>query len=436
MTNQLIALLDGREVGTVHYKDSRLSFAYSDAWRNDPNAYPLSLSMPLGSATHGHARIEAFLWGLLPDNDRVLQNWGKRFQVSPKNVFRLISHVGEDCAGAVQFVSPERFETLITEPAAREIQWLTEEDVAERLRTLRADHSAWRAASDTGQFSLAGAQPKTALLFERKRWGVPSGRIPTTHILKPPTGEWDGHAENEHFSLQLARALGLIVPNSSVVRFQDEIAIVVERYDRARAGGRWVRIHQEDMCQALGLNPMRKYENDGGPGVQRIVELLREQSSSPEEDVQSFLEAIAFNWLIAGTDAHAKNYSLLLGQNGVVRLAPLYDLASILPYPAVDTSKVKLAMKIGGEYQLRNIGLRHWQKLATELRLDEEKLIDRIRAMAQAMPDQAAAIQKQIEEEGLSHVTITRLCKRLATRAVACQKLLQLSSSSVRLPAE
>ena len=436
MTNQLRALLDGREVGIVNYNDSRLSFTYCQTWRDEPNAYPLSLSMPLGSATHGHARIEAFLWGLLPDNDRVLQNWGKRFQVSPKNVFRLISHVGEDCAGAVQFVSPERLEALIAEPAAREIQWLTEEDVAERLRTLRADHSAWRAASDTGQFSLAGAQPKTALLFERKRWGVPSGRIPTTHILKPPTGEWDGHAENEHFSLQLARALGLIVPNSSVVRFQDEIAIVVERYDRARAGGRWVRIHQGDMCQALGLHPTRKYESDGGPGIQRIVELLREQSSSPEEDVQSFVDAIAFNWLIAGTDAHAKNYSLLLGQNGAVRLAPLYDLASILPYPAVDTSKVKLAMKIGGEYRLRNIGLRHWQKLATELRLDEEKLIDRIRAMAEAMPDQAEAIQKQIEGEGLSHVTITRVCKRLATRTVACQKMLQLPSSSVRLPAE
>jgi serine/threonine-protein kinase HipA len=427
MTNQLIALLDGREVGAVHYKNSRLSFVYSDAWRSDPNAYPLSLSMPLGSATHGHARMEAFLWGLLPDNDRVLQSWGKRFQVSPKNVFRLIAHVGEDCAGAVQFVSPQRLETLIAEPSVREIQWLTEEDVAERLRNLRADHSAWRAASDAGQFSLAGAQPKTALLFERKRWGVPSGRIPTTHILKPPTGEWDGHAENEHFSLQLARSLGMIVPNSNVVRFQNEIAIVVERYDRARAGGRWVRIHQEDMCQALGLHPTRKYESDGGPGVQRIVELLREQSSSPEEDVQSFVDAIAFNWLIAGTDAHAKNYSLLLGQNGVVRLAPLYDLASILPYPAVDVSKIKLAMKIGGEYRLRNIGLRHWQKLATQLRLDDANLINRIRAMAEAMPDQSATIENQIEAEGLSHMTITRVCKRLATRAVACQKMLHLS---------
>jgi serine/threonine-protein kinase HipA len=191
-----------------------------------------------------------------------------------------------------------------------------------------------------------------------------------------------------------------------------------------------VRIHQEDMCQALGLHPTRKYESDGGPGVPKIVELLREQSSSPEEDVQSFLDAIAFNWLIAGTGAHAKNYSLLLGQNGVARLAPLYDLASILPYPNVNLSKVKLAMKVDGEYRLRNIGLRHWQRLAAELRLDDAKLIDRIRAMAQAMPDQATAMQEQIEGVGLPHVTITRLCTRLKTRAVACQRLLQLSSSS------
>jgi serine/threonine-protein kinase HipA len=258
------------------------------------------------------------------------------------------------------------------------------------------------------------------------RWGVPSGRIPTTHILKPPTGEWDGHAENEHFCLQLARSLDLIVPNYNVLRYQDEVAIVVERYDRARAGNRWMRIHQEDMCQALGLHPTRKYENDGGPGVRRIVELLREQSSSPDEDVQSYLDAIAFNWLIAGTDAHAKNYSLLLGQNGAVRLAPLYDLASILPYPAVDISKVKLAMKIGGEYRLRNIGLRHWQKLAAELRLDDVKLVDRFREMAHALPDQVTTIQRQVEGQGLSHVTIRRLCTGLKTRAAACQRILKL----------
>jgi serine/threonine-protein kinase HipA len=180
-----------------------------------------------------------------------------------------------------------------------------------------------RADRDTGRFSLAGAQPKTALFFERTRWGVPSGRTPTTHILKPPTGDRGGHAENEAFSLQLARASGLIVPNSRVLYFKDEIAIVVERYDRMRNGRGWSRIHQEDMCQALGLHPTRKYENDGGPGVRRIVELLRNQSSSPDEDVQSFVDDIAFNWLIAGTDAHAKYYSLLLGKGAGVRLATI-----------------------------------------------------------------------------------------------------------------
>ena len=425
MTNRLIALLAGREVGTVHYKNARLSFVYSDAWRADPNAYPLSLSMSLALTEHGHARIEAFLWGLLPDNDRVLENWGKRFQVSPRNVFRLIAHVGEDCAGAVQFVRPERLEALQADTASKEVKWLTEDDVAERLRALRADHSAWRSAQDTGQFSLAGAQPKTALLFERKRWGVPSGRVPTTHILKPPTGEWDGHAENEHYSLQLARAAGLIVPNSTVQHFGDEIAIVIDRYDRVRSEGRWSRIHQEDMCQALGIHPTRKYENDGGPGARTIAELLREQSSNSEEDVRSFVDAIIFNWLIAGTDAHAKNYALLLGGGGAVRLAPFYDLASILPYQTIDLQKAKLAMKIGGEYRLRYISLRNWQKFAVEMRLDESLLTERIRAMAALLPDHAASIQKELETSGLSHRTITRLTQRLQRRAASCQQIVR-----------
>ena len=423
MTPELIALLDGREIGSVHYKNSRLSFVYRESWRTNPDAYPLSLSMPLGSAEHGHARIEAFLWGLLPDNDRVLENWGGRFQVSPKNVFRLITHVGEDCAGAVQFVSPERLEALQTEAASREVKWLSEDDIAERLRALRADHSLWRIAQDSGQFSLAGAQPKTALFSERRRWGVPSGRVPTTHILKPPTGEWDGHAENEHFSLRLARAAGLIVPNSTVQHFGDEVAIVVERYDRIRQGGRWSRIHQEDMCQALGLHPARKYESDGGPHAARIAELLRAQSSNPQEDVSSFVDSIIFNWLIAGTDAHAKNFGLLVGSNGAVRLAPFYDLASILPYQAIDLEKAKLAMKIGGEYRLRNIGLRNWQKFAAELRLDGSRLLDRIREMAISLSDHAIAIEKELESEGLSHAIIGRLAAKVKTRAIACRRL-------------
>jgi serine/threonine-protein kinase HipA len=184
---ELITLLNGREIGRVRrQKGGRLSFTYDDGWRNARGAYPLSISMPMAAAEHGHAAVEAYLWGLLPDNEVILGRWAQRFHVSARNAFALIAEVGEDCAGAVQFVKPERLEACLN--AGNEIvEWLDGHDVAERLRQLRADSSAWRMPRDTGQFSLAGAQPKTALLFEDGRWGVPSGRTPTTHILCFPS---------------------------------------------------------------------------------------------------------------------------------------------------------------------------------------------------------------------------------------------------------
>ncbi len=202
--NELLVLLDGREVGVVHQLRGRLRFIYSKSWSDAAGAYPLSLSMPLAAAEHPHAAIEPFIWGLLPDNDFVLSRWAQKFQVSARNAFALISHVGEDCAGAVQFVSSERRDALFGSPPV-EPEWLTEADVANRLRAVKVDASAGRSPRDTGQFSLAGAQPKTALLYDGQRWGIPSGRTPTTHILKPPTSGFDGHAENEHLCLRLAQ---------------------------------------------------------------------------------------------------------------------------------------------------------------------------------------------------------------------------------------
>ena len=188
MTSELVTLLGGTEVGRVHRdKRGRLKFVYDQAWRDAPDAYPLSLSLPLAAQEHGPTAIEAFMWGLLPDNELVLQRWAQKFQVSARNVFALMSHVGEDCAGAVQFIPPDRLEA-VQSGSQDQVEWLDEKGIAERLRTLREDHAAWRLARDTGQFSLAGAQPKTALLLEKARWGIPSGRTPTTHILKPPTG--------------------------------------------------------------------------------------------------------------------------------------------------------------------------------------------------------------------------------------------------------
>lgn len=407
-------------MATLERTRGRLRLVYDTSWQSSDAAFPLSLSMPLAQREHKHDTVEAFLWGLLPDNERVLERWAREFQASARSPFELLAHVGEDCAGAVQLAREDRVHTLLSGRSST-VSWLTESQIAERLKTLREDHAAWRAPNDVGQFSLAGAQPKTAFLIEDDRIGVPGGRTPTTHILKPPTEGFDGHAENEHLCLALARALGLTAARSTVRRFVDEVAIVVERFDRVReAPGRIARIHQEDLCQALARPPTLKYQSEGGPTPAEIAMLLRTRSSDQREDVQRFADALIFNWLIGGSDAHAKNYALLLGGRGEVRLAPLYDLGSALPYPKLDARKLKLAMKIGSSYRLHEIGAHHLRKLAEQLGLDKQVLIARAAQLAQDLPEHAERERQRVLREGLAHPIIDRLTKALIARAKDC----------------
>lgn len=428
MTDRLVAIINGRDVGSVEQaKNGRLSLLYDSQWRSADESYPISLSLPLAAGVHGHEPVHAFLWGLLPDNDRILEAWARNFGVSPRNPFRLLASVGEDCAGAVQFVTPERAPAFRKGRTGR-VQWLTERDVAERLRALGVDEAAWRAAGDQGQFSLAGAQPKTALLLQNGRWGVPAGRTPTTHILKPPSREYDGFAENEHLCLELAKALGLPAASSRVQQFEDQLAIVVERYDRVSTKNGIVRVHQEDLCQAFGFPPTRKYESDGGPSVRQVVDLLRANSRAPLQDVKTFLDTVALSWIIGATDAHGKNYSILIGAAGAVRLAPLYDLASALPYPSLSPYQIKLAMKVGGEYLLRRIGRRQWEKLALEVRVPTDEILRGVSRLAEEVPDRMTEVRELANQAGLRHPMISRLTEAVVQRARACYKELDRGS--------
>ena len=417
---ELAVLLGGIESGRLTQdQHGRPRFVYADSWRNLPGAYPLSLSMPLQVAEHGPATVDAYLWGLLPDNSSILQRWATRFKVSARNAFALVSHVGEDCAGAVQIVRPERIDAMAKGRTAP-IEWLTDADLAERLRTLRVDPGAWRAPGDLGQLTLAGAQPKTALLFETGRWGVPSGHTPTTHILKPPSASLDGFAENEHFCLELAAAVGLTTAKSRVMRFGEEIAIVIERYDRICVAAGWTRIHQEDFCQAMGIAPAKKYQSEGGPGARSVVEFLQLHSSSPEEDAETFVAALGLNWLLAATDGHAKNYSLVAAPAGCVRLAPLYDIASVLPYAQFDLTRVKLAMRVADKYRLREIGRREWERLSSDMKVDADEFIGKLVQVAEALPDLIADTTRSAIAAGLEHAVIQLLNTRLTERARIC----------------
>ncbi|XVU25924.1 HipA domain-containing protein [Actinoplanes sp. CA-054009] len=262
--------------------------------------------------------------------------------------------------------------------------------VLHRLRILRRDPAAWHLAG-TGQFSLAGAQAKTALHLEQEfGWGDPSRAVPTTHILKPAIAGFDDHDLNEHMCLRAAGILGLRVAATRVLSFKGERAVSVDRYDRfPRGDGTIMRLHQEDMCQALGLPPSAKYQNEGGPTPEQIISLIRSvvrPAVVAEAEVGRFVDALALNWLLGGTDAHAKNYSLLL-LPGQVRLAPLYDVASSLPYDDTCRPRLRLAMKIGSEYRIEAITGRHWRAFAERNKLDAERLLERIDDLAVRLPE-------------------------------------------------
>jgi serine/threonine-protein kinase HipA len=173
------------------------------------------------------------------------------------------------------------------------------------------------------------------------------------------------------------------------------------------------------------MMPTRKYQNEGGPGAADIVELLRNSSTDRQADVTTFVDALGLNWLIAGTDAHAKNYALLLGAGPRVRLAPLYDVASLLPYDEFDSKKLKLAMTIGGEYRLHQIGLRQWQKLARDTRLDADEVIVRLTSMTRQLPDAANDARRRARADGLDKAIVDRLTTRLIERAGECGKALE-----------
>ena len=384
---RLGAYLQGQRVGSFDRVDGVISFTVDEEWRSLNTRLELSASLPRTTRHHTGAAPENFLWGLLPDNSSVLSRWGRRFGVNPNNALALLTHVGLDCAGAVQLVRDDGEPTL-ERPGG--IEPVDASRIHEHLTELRADPDAWTLSTRThdGSFSLAGAQSKFALAHTPDGWAVPWGSEPSTHIFKPGVNGFAQQDVVEHVSLAAAGRLGLSAASSQIMDFAGQTAIIVERYDRAIVDGHRVRIHQEDVCQALGVHPSGKYQSDGGPGIDAVSALLRQEIRGrvAQAAVESFLDANAYNWLIARTDAHAKNYSLIRTDKGA-RLAPLYDVASALPYPELHPRKIKLAMSVDGEYRIFGLGPRYWRRQAEAVGVNPDGLIERMKTMAERLPD-------------------------------------------------
>ena len=322
----------------------------------------------------GHA-VRHYFDNLLPDSKPIRERLARRFRAETTEAFDLLAQIGRDCVGALQILpegrDPEDVKVVQAQP-------LDEAGVSRALRAALTPGSFDEQASDTDDFriSIAGAQEKTALLWHEGRWWRPMGPTPTTHILKLPLGlvgnmqlDLRDSVENEWLCAQILGAYGLPVARCHPLSFEGQRVLGVERFDRMWAAeGAWLlRLPQEDMCQATATPAHSRYEADGGPGIDRILDVLN-ASRRRAQDRETFFRAQLLFWLMCAPDGHAKNFSISLHAGGTFSLTPLYDVVSAYPVLGnganrISPHRVKLAMALRcthAHWRMRDILRRHW----------------------------------------------------------------------------
>lgn len=369
-----------------------MSLAYDEAWASSVAGRPLSLSLPftLDELSVTGERVGNYFDNLLPDSEPIRRRIASRYGVTGRDPFDLLAAIGRDCVGAVQLlpvgVEPEDIARIRTRA-------LGEASVERLLRGVSRADFVGDGAEDF-RISLAGAQEKTALTWHRGRWCVPLGSTPTTHIFKLPLGLVGRHGldlstsiDSEWLCSRLLEAFGLPVAPCELRQFGEVRTLVVERFDRSLHPSKkyWLRLPQEDFCQATGRPSSAKYEADGGPGLVELSGILA-SSDSRDADLATLLRAQLLFWMLAAIDGHAKNFSIRLLPGGHFHLTPLYDVISAWPVVGkkvnqLHEKKLKLAMAVRGKrkhYGITEIRREHFNATARACGLgpDMNDLID------------------------------------------------------------
>lgn len=414
MASRLLEVfLHGRRAGALCRKSNgNLQFRYEREYV-EAGGDPLSLNLPLREEAFPHRDCLAFFGNLLPEED-VRAQLALTTGISASNDYRLLERFGGDVAGAVTLLAPG-------EPppgtGGDELEPLSPERLDEILvglpqRPLAADEGG------EVRLSLAGAQSKLPVVEVEGGFALPHGSgLPTTHILKPEPERFPGLVANEFFCMRLAAAAGLEVAEVDRAKTASGLSyLIVTRYDRDLTQEPVRRLHQEDLCQALGKPYFEKYQAEGGPGVIDAMSLIDDASTAPARDRPQLWLALVFNVLIGNCDAHGKNYSLLYDSRAP-RLAPLYDLVSTAAYGELTQ---RLAMSIDGAKNLDEVDYAAWQQLAAEIRfaprfLEQgmEPFVARVRG---ALPELASEPQHSDEIVREIAVGITERAERLAQR--------------------
>ncbi len=408
----LAVWMNGERVGTWSLPArGPQQFTYAESWLQSSQFRPLSLSLPAGlgrSALSGHA-VESWFDNLLPDSDAIRRRAQARFRAASTSAFDLLAAVGRDCAGAVQLLPPDEVPSDIDRIEARP---LSNQEIGQRLRAVTATPvpGSLGPEPDEHRLSVAGAQEKTAFLLHNNEWCLPLGSTPTTHLFKLPMGvigegqiDFSTSVDNEWLCSKLLRAYGLPVTATERAHFDGERCLVVQRFDRRlhASGSYWLRLPTEDCCQATATPAANKYENNGGPGMAAISELLAQ--SSERNDLATFFKAQVLFWMLRAIDGHAKNFSLFLNPGGRFQLTPLYDVLSAWPVIGRRSNqwpqqKLKMAMAwFGGKgryYKPLEITGRRMLLTAKRLGLGDAQTI--LNELIANTPSAIAAVQPQL----------------------------------------
>ena len=385
-----------------------MELSYDASWVASKEARPLSLSLPinLDAEPLRGDKVGFFFDNLLPDSDAIRQRVRSRFHTRSADAFDLLEAIGRDCVGALQLLpegkNPEGVTAISATP-------LSESAVEKLLLGTVSEPMPGRVDDDDFRISIAGAQEKTALTWHRSRWCKPHGSTPTTHIFKLPLGLVGGRQmdmrsslENEWLCARLLAEFGVPVASCDVKQFGSAKALVVTRFDRVlhSSGSHWLRLPQEDFCQATGTPNWSKYEADGGPGLTDIARVLQ-GSESRDDDLATVLRAQLLFWMLAATDGHAKNFSIRLLAQGRFRLTPLYDVLSAWPitgsrHNQVHLKKLRLAMALRGtnkHYRVAEIDRRHFNVTARQCGVgaDMESIIVDVVARTPAVIEKVGA---------------------------------------------
>jgi serine/threonine-protein kinase HipA len=421
MSDSAVVWCFGRVAGSLRSVGrGGMAFAYDPAWVADGQP-PLSWSLPLDGRFEDD-RASAFFGGLLPEG-QPRDLLARRLGVSVGNDYAMLVALGGDTAGAISILP----DGLRPAADADDVEWLDDAGVARVIdeipdRPMRADDDGeWR-------LSLAGAQDKLPVVVAADGTiGLTRGGAPSTHILKTPIARLDDTVANEAFCLRLGaeldtRRAGLRTVEAEPIVRRGREALLVRRYDRADDGQALRRLHQEDLCQALGVPTARKYEAEGGPGVADCVAVLRDAASG--RAVAGFVDQLVLSFLVGSHDAHGKNFSLLYA-DGTARatLAPAYDVVSSAAYQRSHGLSRKMAMRFGGEYRPEYVQARHLERLCRETRIGLGPARRRIAGLAERAPATARRVRAEFEERGWDRPVIDRIVSIVDARAERLQRI-------------